>query len=149
MHRLRLPLLLFVFLPAAAAAAQPAAADRAAILKVLADSAVAWNRGDVGQFVAVSYEKSPQTVFVTQGGLVTGYAAITKRYAEKYGSRAGGLGKLSFAGLSVRPLTPDYAITYGTFRLVPASGRQAESGIFDLVLHRSTAGWRIVSDHTS
>ena len=135
-----------VLLPAAA---WPQDSGRAAILKVLADSAEAWNRGDVGQFVAVGYENSPATVFVTQNGLITGYDAIARHYATAYGRRPGGLGRLSFGSLSVRPLTPDYALAYGTFRLVPASGGKPQSGIFDLVFHRSAAGWRIVSDHTS
>ena len=64
----------------AAAAVQPSGVGAA-----MADSAAAWNRGDLSAFVAVYAEDA---VFVTAKGLVRGRAAIAARYAPSF--RSGG-----------------------------------------------------------
>lgn len=132
----------------AALAAPPAAVDADAIRKTMADSAVAWNAGDLAGFMA-SYEQGPDTVFVTPKGLVEGFDAIAAHYRAGYATAGADLGRLSFDEQAIKALGPDYAVFYGRFHLVRAGGRKEDTGVFDLILHRSAKGWRILSDHTS
>ena len=88
-------------------------------------SAGAWSGGDLDRFMALSYERGPDTIFVTAHGLITGYDAIEQHYKEAYGSAKDGLGTLTFSQLRVKPIAPDYAIVYGNFALVPARPGQA------------------------
>lgn len=134
--------------PAAALAAPPAPADAVAIRKTMADSAVAWNAGDLGGFMT-SYEQGPDTVFVTSKGLVQGFDAIAAHYKAGYATGTADLGKLSFDEQDIRSLGPDYAVFYGRFHLVRAGKPKEDTGVFDLILHKGAKGWRIVSDHTS
>ncbi len=129
-------------------AAPVAAADAAAIRKTMADSAIAWNAGDLAGFMA-SYEQGPDTVFVTPKGLVQGYDAIAAHYKAGYATGTADLGKLSFDEQDIRALGPDYAVFYGRFHLVRAGRPKEDTGVFDLILHKGAKGWRIVSDHTS
>jgi ketosteroid isomerase-like protein len=134
-----------------ALAAAPALAlttEETAIKKVLDDSAQAWNRGDIKGFVAISYERSPGTVYLTAQGPVMGYDAIEAVYLQKWAGRAGGSGKLSTENLRFKSLSPDYAIVYGDYRLVFDGAAKPAMGAFDLVFHKSDQGWRVVSDHT-
>ena len=134
--------------PAAARASPPAPADAAAIRKTMADSAVAWNAGDLAAFMT-SYEEGPDTVFVTGKGLVQGFAAIAAHYKAGYATGTVDLGKLSFDEQDIRALGPDYAVFYGRFHLVRAGRPKEDTGVSDLIVHKGAKGWRIVSDHTS
>jgi hypothetical protein len=95
-----------------AAPALALTADEAAMKKVLDDSAEAWNHGDIKGFVAISYERSPTTVYLTAQGPVIGYDAIESLYTQRWSKRAGGPGTLSTENLQFKPLSPDYAIVY-------------------------------------
>jgi uncharacterized protein (TIGR02246 family) len=130
-------------------AAEAPPSETAAITQVMQASADAWNRGDVKGFVAISYERGPDTVFVTAHGPVRGSDAIARRYADHYARQPGGMGRLSFTDISVRSLGPGYAILYGSYRLAFAGGKPPASGVFDLVFHKGADGWKIISDHSS
>ena len=123
------------------------AAPDPAIARVLTDSATAWSRGDLDGFMA-AYERGPDVTFVTGSGLVRGWDAMRERYRRRYGAGAA-LGALTFSDLETRPLGPGYAIAYGRFHLRRAGVAREDTGVFDLVMHRTPQGWRILSDHTS
>ncbi|MDR3511802.1 MAG: SgcJ/EcaC family oxidoreductase [Caulobacteraceae bacterium] len=136
-------------LSVAGAAARPQpGGDRAAVARVLEDSAEAWSAGDLDRFMGC-YEDSEATSYIKADGVVRGYRAIHDMYAARF-TGASAMGKLLMNILDFRPLGPRYALVTGRFRLErpPAAGGEA-SGIFTLVFHKSAAGWRIVSDHTS
>lgn len=57
------------------------------------------------------------------------------------------MGKLAFEELSIELLGRDHALVRGRFRLRLRDA--APTGIFTLVLRKTSAGWRIVHDHTS
>ena len=141
-----LPLVCALLL-AAAPAVTKAGGDLPAMTRVLQDSAAAWRRGDLDGFMA-SYERSPQTAFVTSSGVVRGWEALRDRYRKRYGG-AGGLGALTFSDLEETVLGHDYAILYGRFHLLSPGASKEDTGVFDLVMHRTPDGWRILSDHTS
>ena len=49
----------------------------------------------------------------------------------------------------MRALGADWALAYGRFHLVQDPAQPEQTGVFDLVLHKTPQGWRIASDHTS
>ena len=139
--------------PAAAARAEQGRSatmsDRQAVAAVLDRSAAAWTRGDLDGFMAC-YEDGLETTYIRPDGPVRGAAAVRAMYAARFKTGGHGMGRLTTNLLDVRPLGADYALVTGRYRLerVTAEGGDAQ-GVFTLVFHRSTAGWRIISDHTS
>ena len=67
-----------------AAPASAASAEQVAVEAAMTDSAVGWNAGDLGRFMAV-YSETPETSFVTKEGVLRGKAVMSERYRTKYG----------------------------------------------------------------
>jgi uncharacterized protein (TIGR02246 family) len=127
--------------------------DEAAIRAAMAAQAAAWNRADIPAFMQ-TYENSPDTAFI--GATVRkGYGPILERYRKAYANPAQ-MGTLTFSNLEVR-LLPDaggaveYAVVTGNFHLDRAAKGEAKKndGIFSLVWHKGSDGWKIILDHTS
>jgi uncharacterized protein (TIGR02246 family) len=137
---LSLGLLVLAPCGARAASSEPAVAP---IDALLARSAAAWNRGDLTAFMQ-SYERSPDTVYISSHAVIHGYDAIRTHYATAH---PGALGTLTFSGLAVRPLGADYAVAVARWHLAMADGTRP-TGLFSLVLHRTPAGWKIITDHS-
>jgi ketosteroid isomerase-like protein len=137
--------LIVLTLPFLAAPAQAAMFARGsqAIEVLLNRSAAAWNRGDLTTFMR-SYENSPQTVYISSREVIHGYANIRAHYAAAH---PGAMGVLSLSDLAIRPLGVDYAVVVARWHLAMADGKKP-SGLFSLVLHRSAAGWGIITDHS-
>ena len=129
------------------ALAAPASADVAAMKRTLDDSAAAWSRGDLTAFME-AYENSRETAFVTPQGVLRGWEPMRERYRKTYGEGKA-LGKLSFSDAEITMLGRNYAVFYGRFHLVQPGAAKEATGVFDLIMHRTAAGWRILSDHTS
>ena len=130
---------------AAPAATADWAADEAEIRQRLADSALAFNRGDLPGHLAV-YDES--VTFMTKDGPRPGVAAIEKAFRETYFRDGKAIQQLRFEQLAVRPLGPDAALA--TARWALSGGDKAEqSGWFTLAWLRTPAGWRVVHDHSS
>jgi ketosteroid isomerase-like protein len=104
-----------------------------------------WNAGNLAGFME-TYAKSEQTRFASGGDISLGWQTVFNRYQKKYGSRAA-MGTLSFSNLEVTQLGPDAALAFGRWHLKRESDEP--SGLFTLVFRRTSAGWRIVHDHTS
>jgi uncharacterized protein (TIGR02246 family) len=126
-----------------AANAAPESAVIPTIHALLERSADAWNRGDLATFMR-SYEPSPDTVYVSSHAVIHGYANIQSHYASAH---PGAMGTLTFSDLAIRPLGADYAVVVARWHLALAGGKKP-TGLFSLVLHRSAAGWRIITDHS-
>ncbi len=122
--------------------------DKTAVESALTTSAQAWSRDDLDAFMHC-YEDGPDTAYVKAGGVVKGYRAIRDMYAGRFGGAPGGLGQLSMETLDFTRLGPEYALVVGRYHLKPTKPGPEMSGIFTLVFHKSAAGWRIISDHTS
>jgi ketosteroid isomerase-like protein len=121
------------------------AADEAEMRQRLADSAAAFNRGDLPGHLAV-YEAG--VTFMTKDGPRPGVAPIEQAFREKYFRDGRAIQALRFEDLAVRPLGPDAALA--TARWVLSGGEQPEqSGWFTLAWTRTPAGWRVVHDHSS
>lgn len=118
------------------------------IRKLLTAQTEAWNRGDIPAFMQ-TYENSPDTAYVGSAGVTKGYAQVLARYKQKYTTRQQ-MGALRFTDLAVRQLSPDVATTTGRFHLTRTKDAGGDAtGWFTLILRRTSAGWKIVHDHTS
>jgi len=118
------------------------------IRTLLKNSEAAWNRGDLAVF-ASDYEDSAETTFIGREVTRGGMQAILERYRRNYPNRDA-MGKLAFSEIEIRPLAADVALATGKYdlkRTVAAGGDT--SGRFTLILRKSTAGWKIIHDHTS
>jgi ketosteroid isomerase-like protein len=133
---------------AAGTGARGAAVSDAEIARVLHQSAVDWNTGDLEGFLA-PYLDSPEITFVGGDGVTRGKAAVEARYREVYWQGGRPEQTLRFGDLEVRPLGRDHALALGRYRLFDASGAQAAEGPFTLVFARTAEGWKIVHDHSS
>lgn len=124
-----------------------AASGEQPIRQVLDAQVAAWNRGDIPGFME-GYDKSDSTTFV--GATITkGHAQVLANYLKRYPSRES-MGVLKFTGLDIRMLGSDYAVVIGNFHLDRRAQAGGEtSGIFTLLFHKTSQGWRIILDHTS
>jgi uncharacterized protein (TIGR02246 family) len=121
--------------------------DEMAIREVLRKQAEAWNRGDVTAFMD-GYEESDETTFV--GSTVTkGYRQVLENYRKRYPTPAR-MGRLEFSGLELKPLSGEYALVLGRWKLTRAQDAGGDTGgIFTLLFRKTATGWKIVLDHTS
>jgi ketosteroid isomerase-like protein len=122
------------------------APEQAAIQRVLDDQAAAWNKGDLVGFMK-GYLESDQLSFFSGNNKTKGWKATLERYQKKYQGEGKEMGKLSFDELTIEMLGNDHALVRGRFRLQLKS--ENPTGIFTLVMRKTTAGWRIIHDHTS
>jgi uncharacterized protein (TIGR02246 family) len=132
-----------LLLPVVSQAAGPEAEIRA----VLAAQEAAWNRADVAAFME-GYEKSPDLTFSGTNGVTRGWQNVLERYRQRYpGAEA--MGRLQYSEIEVRLVGSEAALVLGRFSLTRTekAGGNA-SGHFSLVFRKTTAGWRIIHDHT-
>lgn len=116
----------------------------AAIRAVLDAQAKAWNRGDIRGYMN-GYLRDSETMFVGSDGVTRGWDTVFERYKKKYDTRAK-MGTLSFSDLDFRGCDSEVFVT-GAW----AIAREPDNphGRFTLIFHRTSAGWRIVYDHSS
>ncbi len=136
-------ILLFILM-SLLALAQPAVDD---IKKVLDKQVVDWNRGDVDSFMN-GYEASALTTFVGKS-VTRGHASVLADYKKRYPTKEN-MGTLRFEILEVRMLGAEHASVLGKFFLTRSQvGGGDKDGIFNLIFKKTSAGWKIILDHTS
>ena len=139
--------ILFVCCGIATAQSTPKPSESAAIIAMLNQTAVDWNRGDLDAF-AKGYKNSPDILFMGQT-IQHGYGEMLARYRKSYPTRAA-MGDLTFSDLQVQPLDGHFATVTGRFHLErTAAGGGNAGGYFLLVLEKTPAGWKIVRDDTT
>jgi len=131
-----------------AGAAQPQESEPAvkAIRAVLDRQVLAWNRGDLEDFMQ-GYWRSPNLTFFSGGTTVSGWEETLVRYRNRYQSAGNEMGKLEFLDIKIELLGPSAAFVRGRFHLKMSSGDAG--GLFTLTLRKLANGWKIVHDHTS
>jgi uncharacterized protein (TIGR02246 family) len=146
-RRLTLAFLLATLTCGIARGAPTVTADQAAIRDVLNAQVAAWNRGDVVAFMQ-GYNNSPDTTFVGKT-VAHGFSNILERYRKNYADKEK-MGQLTFSDLEVHQLDGRFATVTGRFHLArnASAGGEAQ-GIFSLVFEKTSAGWKIILDHTS
>ncbi len=132
--------------PAAPVALPPETVDARAIRAALAAQAAAWNRGDIGAYMAAGYWESDSLLFIGATGPTRGYTATLARYRQRYPDAAR-MGKLTFEVLEMRALSDTYYFVVGRWALKRAA--DAPSGSFTLLWAKKGGRWVIVADHSS
>ena len=118
------------------------------VRQILAESESAWNRGDLKAFVSY-YEDSPETTFIGREVTKGGVQGILARYQRAYPT-AESRGTLTFSEIEVRGIATGLAIATGKYFLKrTAAGGGDATGRFTLVVKQTTAGWKIIHDHSS
>ena len=105
----------------------------------------AWNRGDIPAFMN-GYWNNEQLRFASGNSITYGWQPTLERYLGRYHNRKL-MGQLQFEVLSVRQLSPAYAIAFGHWALTRENDQP--KGLFTLTLEKFPEGWRIIADHTS
>jgi ketosteroid isomerase-like protein len=113
---------------------------------MLEESAGEWNRGDLLGFMD-DYLQSENTTYIGGGGLLTGYESIRDRYAPLFEPQAQ-RDSLRFEAVKVRRLAAVEAIATARW-ILHRDGEVTGSGPFTLVLRHTSAGWKIIHDHSS
>jgi len=127
--------------------AHAATPQEEAIRNVLNAQVAAWNRGDVVTFMH-GYKDSPATTFVGKT-IAHGFSNILERYRKIYVDKEK-MGQLTFSDLEVHPLDAHFAAVTGRFHLARSASAGGDAqGIFSLIFKKTSAGWKIVLDHTS
>src|SRR6185312_9245144 len=106
-----------------------AAQDREAIIKVLDDQRIAWNKGDIKGFMQ-GYWKSDSLLFVGKDAPVYGWQKTLDRYKKSYPGKAG-MGELKFDILQVKVLDSTNAFVMGGWGLKLENGK-TPGGYFTL-----------------
>ena len=115
-------------------------------VRTIIDKQVAdWNAGNLAGFMQ-TYAQSDNTRFASGGDVIYGWQTVFDRYRRKYGDKET-MGTLQMSDVDVRVLGPDSALVFGKWHLKRQSGDL--SGLYTLLLRKTSEGWRIVHDHTS
>lgn len=143
-HRLALFLLSALVFAAIANGADDSATSRK-ILELLTAQSAAWNRGDIDGFMQ-GYLQSDTLRFASGGTVTLGWQRTLEGYKRRYPDQAT-MGRLAFSEIEITELAPDAAIAFGRWKL--AREKDAPQGLFTLTFRKTSAGWRIIQDHTS
>ncbi len=139
----RLASFVILFIAALSISAQ-SKKESAAIRKVMADQAAAWNRGDIEAFMN-GYWKSDKLVFVSSK-VTRGWQQTLDNYRKSYPTKEK-MGTLTFSDLEITLLSKDAAVVLGSWSLERATDKPG--GKFTLIFRKFREGWRIVHDHTT
>ena|SRR5690349_18831949 len=104
-----------------------------------------WNRGDIEGFME-GYDRAETTTFVSGDELIRGWQTVFDRYKRQYRSREQ-MGTLSFAELTIKPVSPVLALADGRWQLMRTN--DAPHGRFTLLFQRIDKKWRIIHDTTT
>lgn len=104
----------------------------------------AWNRGDIEAYMQ-GYWKSPDVLFASRGTFAQGWQPLLDRYRQNYPD--GGMGRLTFDDIVVRPIGDSHAWVTGQWALEMDEANPR--GAFTLIFRRLPEGWRIIHDHSS
>ena len=126
------------------AAAFPAVDVKGELLRILDVQKAAWNRQDMGGFMAY-YWKSDRLTYQSGADRFRGWNSLLERYQKSYSGAS--WGALDFTDLEVNVLSADAAYVIGRWRV--ALKDAAKEGVFTIVFRRLPEGWRIVHDHSS
>lgn len=114
------------------------------IKQVLQAQQDAWNRHDLGGFMA-GYWNSPDLTFFSGGKETRGWQGALDRYKAAYMSPGHDMGHLEFAALRIEMLGNDAAFVRGEYHLTMPDGKTPH-GLFTLIFRKFPDGWKIVHD---
>ena len=119
--------------------------DEIAIRKVLSTQAVAWNSGNIGNFMK-GYWNNDSLMFIGKSGITYGWQKTLDNYKKNYPDTAA-MGKLTFNLLEFKPLSLIYYFVAGKWHLQRSIGNL--EGHFTLLFKKINGEWFVVVDHSS
>lgn len=121
---------------------------QAQVLAVCHAQEAAWNRGDVEGFMRAGYWQSDDLTFFSGDEVTRGFQPMLERFRARYASEGKEMGHLTFGDLEAMPMSDGWACARGRWKL-HFEHEDDVGGLFTLILHKTSDGWRIVHDHTS
>ena len=121
------------------------AQEKQAVLKVLETQKLAWNKGNLEEFMQ-TYWKSDSLLFVGQSGPKYGWQTTLDNYRKSYPDKAA-MGFLSFDIKEVRFISTTDAFVLGAWHL--KREKDEPHGFFTLILKKIEGEWKIIADHSS
>ena len=121
------------------------AKDKQAILSVLENQRLNWNKGDLEGFMQ-GYVKSDSLLFVGSKGPTYGWQQTLDNYKKTYSGKAG-MGQLTFGIKKVNFLNKDVAFVLGSWHL--KRQQDEPQGYFTLLFKKLNGDWKIFVDHSS
>lgn len=119
--------------------------DEQIIRKVLGDQIVAWNNGNIEEFMK-GYWNNDSLMFIGKSGVTYGYQNTLMNYKKHY-NNADVMGTLSFELIKVQRLSPEYYFIVGKWHLKRNIGDVG--GHYNLLFRKINGTWVIVADHSS
>lgn len=119
--------------------------ERAEILKVLENQRLAWNDGNLEQYM-MGYWKADSLLFVGKRGPQYGWQKTFDNYKKSYPDKSA-MGKLTFNILKVELYTSDYAFVLGEWIL--DREKDQPRGFFTLQMKKINGEWKVIADHSS
>ncbi|WP_316796072.1 nuclear transport factor 2 family protein [Pedobacter agri] len=119
--------------------------DKQAILNVLENQRLAWNKGDLETFMQ-GYVKSDSLLFVGSSGPTYGWQKTLDNYKKTYAGKAG-MGQLTFGIKKVDFLNKDVAFVLGSWHL--KREKDEPQGYYTLLFKKIDGVWKIIVDHSS
>ena len=120
-------------------------ADEHTIRKVLGDQTIAWNNGNIEEFMK-GYWNNDSLMFIGKSGVTYGYQNTLMNYKKNYNG-ADAMGTLSFDLIKVQRLSPEYYFIVGKWHLKRKIGDVG--GHYNLLFRKINGTWVIVADHSS
>jgi hypothetical protein len=122
-----------------------AAAEKAAMLKVIVDMQAAWNRGDFRGYMQGF--KNPDVIFVSGGRFQDGWQGTLDHYVRDYGASPETRGTLRFYDIRIEMLGPDAAQLISRYQLVKQ--QHPQYGINTRLMRKVSGQWVIALNHVS
>lgn len=115
------------------------------LLRAMEGSAAAWNRGDMAGHVALYTDSA---AMMGKNGPIVGREVIRGLLERGFWSGGRPAQQLAFDEIAVTPLGPDHAMLTGKC-ILTGGGKPEYTCRFTTIWERTTAGWRIIHDHSS
>lgn len=119
--------------------------DKSEILSVLENQRIAWNNGNLQQYM-MGYWQSDSLLFVGKRGPQYGWQKTFDNYKKSYPDKSA-MGKLTFNILKVDVYTSDYAFVLGEWIL--DREKDQPRGFFTLQMKKINGQWKVIADHSS
>lgn len=122
----------------------PSNSDELQIRKVLNDQQLAWNNGNIDNFMK-GYWKSDQLKFSGNNGITYGWSNTLENYKKSYPSNEK-MGKLFFTIDALERIGKDGFYLIGRYELKRIN--DTPTGYFTLIWKQINGKWKIISDMT-
>lgn len=119
--------------------------NKKAILLVLQNQCIAWNAGNIEQYMQ-GYWHHDSLQFVSKKGITYGYTNTLEKYKKSYPTKAE-MGQLQFDILQINKISHNNYMVQGKWQLQNVN--PIPMGYFTLWFKKISGKWYIVMDHTS